>query len=65
MEEREPQGESSTKPNLFSRMVAINVGLPIFKESLEAQGVEVIHVTWSRPAGGDEEVLSALEALLS
>jgi FdrA protein len=42
----------------------INVGLEIFHESLSAQGVEVVPVDWSPPAGGDERLAKILEKLL-
>jgi FdrA protein len=41
----------------------VNVGLPIFAESLRAQGVEVIDVDWRPPAGGDRAMLDLLERL--
>ncbi len=45
-------------------IVAINLGLKKFAESLEEQGVEVIHVQWTPPAGGDQEMMDILEDLL-
>jgi len=30
----------------------INVGLELFAEQVEAQGVTVVHVDWRPPAGG-------------
>ncbi len=42
----------------------INVGLRAFAESLEAQGVEVVHVDWTPPAGGDTEMAQLLDGLL-
>ncbi len=33
-------------------------------EALEIQGVRVIHVDWSPPAGGDQEMMSLLDRLL-
>lgn len=45
-------------------IVAINLGLKKFAESLEEQGVEVIHVQWTPPAGGDQEMIDILEDLL-
>ena len=44
--------------------VAINVGVQDFAEALQAQGVQVVNVTWSPPAGGDAEMLAILEKLL-
>jgi FdrA protein len=45
-------------------IVAINIGLKKFADSLEEQGVEVIHVQWTPPAGGDQEMMDILEDLL-
>ncbi len=42
----------------------INVGLESFADSLKSQGVEVVHVAWSPPAGGNlrlAELLTRLE----
>lgn len=44
----------------------VNIGLEIFAEALSAEGVEVIHVDWRPPTGGDPRltsILTALEAL--
>jgi hypothetical protein len=43
---------------------AINLGLQDFATNLEIQGVEVIHVNWSPPAGGDPELIAILDQLL-
>lgn len=44
--------------------VAINIGIFDFAECLKIQGVEVIHLNWSPPAGGDPELLELLDQLL-
>ena len=44
--------------------VAVNIGLEDFTESLKAQGVEVVHVAWTPPAGGDREMIELLDQLL-
>ncbi len=44
--------------------VAINIGLFDFAETLKVQGVEVIHLNWSPPAGGDPELIALLDQLL-
>ena len=49
---------------LQTPIVAINVGVQDFAEALQAQGVQVVNVTWSPPAGGDAEMLAILEKLL-
>jgi len=56
--------ESKLKELLRQGPVAINLGLPDFAASLEIQGIEVIHVNWSPPAGGDPELLAILDELL-
>lgn len=40
---------------------AVNVGLPSFAAALAAQEVEVLHVDWRPPAGGDERLARILE----
>jgi FdrA protein len=50
---------------LFSEpLVVINLGLKGFAESLEVQDVDVIHVDWTPPAGGDQEMIDILDGLL-
>jgi FdrA protein len=41
----------------------VNVGLPIFEESLRGQGVPVVSLGWRPPAGGDAEMLELLAKL--
>ena len=41
----------------------VNIGLPHFAKDMKEAGIEVWHVDWKPPAGGDEEVLSLLEEL--
>ena len=45
-------------------MIAINVGVQDFGSALEQQGVQVIYVDWSPPAGGDQEMIDLLDQLL-
>ncbi len=45
-------------------IVAVNLGLKGFADSLENQGVEVIHVAWTPPAGGDQQMMDILDNLL-
>ena len=59
MKEDTPINETLQTP-----IVAINVGVQDFAEALKAQGVQVVNVTWSPPAGGDAEMLAILEKLL-
>jgi FdrA protein len=44
--------------------IAINVGVYDFADSLKIQGVEVIHVNWTPPAGGDPDLIELLDKLL-
>ena len=44
--------------------IAINIGIYDFAESLQTQGIEVIHVNWVPPAGGDPEMIELLDKLL-
>lgn len=41
----------------------INIGISTFADDLRSQGVEVIHVDWRPPAGGDLEMVRILERL--
>ena len=41
----------------------INIGLESFAEDLHRQGVEVAHVDWTPPAGGDLELADLLAKL--
>jgi hypothetical protein len=45
-------------------LVVINLGIKGFAESLEEQDVDVIHVDWTPPAGGDQEMIDILDGLL-
>lgn len=44
--------------------VAVNLGLREFAESLQIQGVDVVHVEWSPPAEGDEQMGELLDQLI-
>jgi hypothetical protein len=56
--------EHSLEDLLTRPLAAINLGLQAFGEALEGQGVEVVYVDWSPPAGGDQEMIDLLDALL-
>lgn len=45
-------------------IVVINVGVQDFGSVLEQQGIRVIYVDWSPPAGGDQEMIDLLDQLL-
>jgi len=49
---------------LSKPLIVINVGLGKFAKNLEEQGVEVVQVDWTPPAGGDKEMMDLLEELL-
>ena len=49
---------------LESGPIVINVGVEGFAESVHEQGASVLHVEWSPPAGGDEEMEDLLDRLL-
>ena len=42
----------------------INVGVEDFGVALEEQGVQVVYVQWTPPAGGDQEMLDLLDEFL-
>lgn len=44
--------------------ITVNIGVADFAETLQIQGVEVIHVNWTPPAGGDPELMELLDQLL-
>ncbi len=41
----------------------INIGLDYFARDLDRQGVEVVHVEWTPPAGGDPQLAALLAKL--
>jgi hypothetical protein len=52
------------KPSILDQKLrVINLGIPTFADDLKSQGVQVLHVDWKPPAGGDEEMLRLLEEL--
>jgi hypothetical protein len=44
--------------------IAVNIGVVDFAETLQIQGIQVIHVSWTPPAGGDPELMELLDQLL-
>lgn len=56
--------KEENKPLFDQTIVAINVGLTQFAESLEQQEVQVVHIEWQPPAGGDAEMIELLDGLL-
>jgi len=49
---------------LLNNVKVINVGIDGFYESLRDQEVPCVHVIWSPPAGGNDEVINILDKLL-
>ena len=41
----------------------VNVGLELFATDLASQGIKVVHVQWSPPAGGNAQLASLLGKL--
>jgi len=60
MSEKKSSGE---KTILTERLKVVNIGISTFADDLRSQYVEVIHVDWKPPAGGDTEMLKLLEKL--
>ncbi len=56
--------ETKIEQLLAQPVVVINLGLSKFTKSLEDQGVDVIQVDWTPPAGGDREMMDLLDELL-
>ena len=42
----------------------INIGLRKFTEELTNQGIQVVQIDWTPPAGGDQELINLLDDLL-
>ena len=58
-----PEKKRGKKPILPAELKVVNIGISTFADDLLAQGVEVVHVDWRPPAGGDAEMLKLLEKL--
>ena len=46
-----------------AELKVINIGAKTFYDSLKDQGVEVVHVDWRPPAGGDLGLIEILDKL--
>jgi hypothetical protein len=44
--------------------IAVNIGVVDFAQTLQIQGIQVVHVSWTLPAGGDPELMELLDQLL-
>ena len=53
-----------SKSILDQPIIAINLGLKQFADSLKEQEIKVVHILWSPPAGGDEEMIDLLDKLI-
>jgi FdrA protein len=60
---RKPSLEPHNAPQEIFDMpvIAVNVGLESFYDSLLQQGAEAVHVDWKPPAGGNERLIELLE----
>lgn len=56
--------ETDTSDIFETPLIVINLGVRQFAESLAAQGIDVIHIEWTPPAGGDEDMMALLDELL-
>jgi len=55
---------TSSKPEIFDQpLKVINLGLSMFADTLRTEGIEVVHVNWRPPAGGDARLANILAAL--
>jgi FdrA protein len=53
-----------SSPNVFSEPLrVINIGVEGFAEDLKAANVEVVHLDWRPPVGGDARLASLLASL--
>jgi uncharacterized UPF0146 family protein len=41
----------------------VNVGLGLFAEALQSQGIDVVSVDWQPPAGGKQHLIDILNRL--
>ncbi len=55
--------QSGSKTILDAPLKIVNIGLEGFAEELGRQGVDVVHVNWSPPAGGDPKLAKLLSKL--
>lgn len=62
--QQESSPSSAIKQLLESEEITvINIGLSRFFETLDAEGVDVQHVNWRPPAGGDDNLDGMLDVL--
>jgi hypothetical protein len=59
-----PEKKRGEKKNILTeKLKVVNIGISTFADDLRSQDVEVVHVDWKPPAGGDIEMLKLLEKL--
>jgi FdrA protein len=56
-------GATALSDALASPFAAVNVGLEVFYDSLQAQGAAAVHVDWRPPAGGDARLAELLRRM--
>ena len=44
-------------------LCVVNIGLELFGETLELQGIPVVNVDWNPPAGGRRDIMDVLDSL--
>ena len=54
---------SDEKLLIDQELKIINIGLDSFYQDLKDLGVEVVHVDWRPPAGGDANLMDILDKL--
>jgi FdrA protein len=47
----------------FEPLRVINIGIEMFAEDLKAEGVEVVHLDWRPPTGGNPRLTALLARL--
>jgi len=55
--------ENKVETLLNAPLKVVNIGLDGFARELKSQGVEVIQVDWTPPAGGDPKLADLLSKL--
>ncbi|MDA0341792.1 MAG: fdrA domain protein [Proteobacteria bacterium] len=55
--------ENHVKSLLETPLKVVNIGLESFSEALVEQGVEVVHLDWIPPGGGDPKLADLLSKL--
>lgn len=48
---------------LYDKLKVINIGIKVFADDLYRQQVEIVHVKWRPPAGGETEIVDILKRL--